>query len=202
MSKMGLHNPFGHLKHKLWSKEGQGIKFTVWFLTTNSRELTQFPCMQNTIEKLRRPKVAGVPTLAILVVPLGNPGIKNHLDVGPVGSHRLYYKGESGGFPQVRDVMSLVSSSCLWLVLTSKVFQLYTNHLVLVLCRPMWVCEACQFFLVPSWSSSMPLYPFEVPRAREHAPTLGSFVVFCLGLTFESFKELGACQIRILSKYY
>jgi hypothetical protein len=26
MSKMGLHNPFGHLKHKLGPKEGPGIK--------------------------------------------------------------------------------------------------------------------------------------------------------------------------------
>jgi len=24
MSKMGLHDPFGHLKHKLWPKEGPG----------------------------------------------------------------------------------------------------------------------------------------------------------------------------------
>jgi hypothetical protein len=27
MSKMGLHDPFGHLKHKLWPKEGSGVKF-------------------------------------------------------------------------------------------------------------------------------------------------------------------------------
>jgi hypothetical protein len=26
MSKMGLHDPFGHLKHKLWPKEGLSIK--------------------------------------------------------------------------------------------------------------------------------------------------------------------------------
>jgi hypothetical protein len=25
MSKMGLHDPFGHLKHKLWPKERSGI---------------------------------------------------------------------------------------------------------------------------------------------------------------------------------
>jgi hypothetical protein len=33
------------------------------------------------------------------------------LDVGPVASHRVYYKGEGGGFPQVRAVVSLVSPS-------------------------------------------------------------------------------------------
>jgi hypothetical protein len=26
MSKMGLHNPFGHLQHKLWQKERPGGK--------------------------------------------------------------------------------------------------------------------------------------------------------------------------------
>ncbi len=66
-----------------------------------------------------------------------------------------------------------------------------TNHLVLVLCTPMWISEACQFFLVPSRSSSTPFYPSKVLRARKCAPTFYSFVVFCLGLTFESLKELG-----------
>jgi hypothetical protein len=26
MSKMGLHDAFGHFKHKLWQKEGPGVK--------------------------------------------------------------------------------------------------------------------------------------------------------------------------------
>jgi len=34
-----------------------------------------------------------------------------------------------------------------------------------------------------------------VLRARERAPTFDSSVVFCLGLTYESFKELGVRQI-------
>jgi hypothetical protein len=29
MSKMGLHDPFGHFKHKLWPKEGLGVKLTI-----------------------------------------------------------------------------------------------------------------------------------------------------------------------------
>jgi len=29
MSEMGLHDPFGHLKHKLWPKEGPGVKLAV-----------------------------------------------------------------------------------------------------------------------------------------------------------------------------
>jgi len=29
MSKMGLHNPFGYLKHKLWPKEGLAVNWQV-----------------------------------------------------------------------------------------------------------------------------------------------------------------------------
>jgi hypothetical protein len=87
------------------------------------------------------------------------PGKKSHLDVGPVERCRVYYKGEGGGFPQVQTVMSLVCSCCPWFVLALKVLQLCINHLVWVVCKPVWVSEACQLFLVPSRSSNTPLYP-------------------------------------------
>jgi len=64
------------------------------------------------------------------------PGEKSHLDVGPVERYKIYYKGEGGGFPQVRAVVSLVCPCCSWLVLAPKVLQLCTNHLVWVVCRP------------------------------------------------------------------
>jgi hypothetical protein len=53
-----------------------------------------------------------------------------------VESHRVYYKGEGGGFPQVRAVVSLVCPCYPWLVLAPKVLQLCTNHFVWVVCRP------------------------------------------------------------------
>jgi len=83
----------------------------------------------------RAPKSQGVSVLVILGLPLGSPRTKSHLDVGLVERHKIYYKGEGGGFPQVQAVMSLVSPNCPWLILTPKVLQLCTNHLVLVLCR-------------------------------------------------------------------
>jgi hypothetical protein len=101
----------------------------------------------------------GVPTWAILELPLGSPGTKSHLDVGPMKRCKVYYKGEGGSFSQVQAVVSLVCLCCSWLVLAQKVLQLHTNHLVWVLCRPMWVNEVCQLFLVPSQRSNTPLYP-------------------------------------------
>jgi hypothetical protein len=53
--------------------------------------------------------VVGVLTLAISRFSFGSPGTKSHLDVGLVERHKIYYKGEGGGFPQVRAVLNLVS---------------------------------------------------------------------------------------------
>jgi hypothetical protein len=61
--------------------------------------------------KLWGPKVVGVPTLGISGLPFGSPGTKCHLDVGLVERHKIYYKGEGGGFPKVRAVVSVVSPS-------------------------------------------------------------------------------------------
>jgi len=36
---MGLHDPFKYLKHKLWLKEGMGVKVSIWLLTIKSQKL-------------------------------------------------------------------------------------------------------------------------------------------------------------------
>jgi len=56
-------------------------------------------------------KVTKIPTLGILGFPFRNLGTKCHLDVGLMERHRIYYKGEGGGFPQVQAVVSFVSPS-------------------------------------------------------------------------------------------
>jgi len=38
---MASHEPFEHLQHKLWQKEGSKVKLIVWLPTTKSRESTQ-----------------------------------------------------------------------------------------------------------------------------------------------------------------
>ncbi len=126
-------------------------------------------------------------------------GEKNHMDVGPVERSRVYYKGEGGGFPQVRAMVSLVCPCCPWLVLAPKVLQLYTNHLVWVVCRPVWVGEACQLFLVPSQSSNTPFYPSKCCELQSVPRFLPHFRCFSLGFTFESLKELGVRHHNKLS---
>jgi hypothetical protein len=108
---------------------------------------------------------------------------------------RVYYKGEGGGFPQVQAVVSLVCPCCPWFVLAPKVLQLCTNHLMWVVCRPVWVSETCQLFLVPSWSSNTPLYLFKVLWARERASTPPLSTVFHLD-SFSNPSKSWECVIK------
>jgi len=105
-------------------------------------------------------------------------GKKSHLDVGHVERCRIYYKGECGGFPQIRAVVSFVCPCCPWVVLAPKVLQLCTNHLVCVVCRPVWVSEAFQLFLVPSRNSNTPLYPSKCCELQS-VPRLLPLLLFC-----------------------
>jgi hypothetical protein len=122
---MGLHHPFEHLKHKLWPKEGPGVKLASKpqtqplkvrdrpdFLACKLRATYCSKALNNSYKfaldlisigslhtKLWASKVAGVLILGILGLPLGSPGTKCHLNVGPMAKHKVYYKGEGGGFP-------------------------------------------------------------------------------------------------------
>jgi len=49
---------------------------------------------------------------------------------GPMAKHKIYYKGEGGGFPQVQAVVNLVNL-CLPVVRPcTKMLQLCTNQFV------------------------------------------------------------------------
>jgi hypothetical protein len=55
------------------------------------------------------PKVLGVQTGIVSGLHFGSPGKKSHLDASAAENCREYYKGEDGGFPRVRAVVSQVS---------------------------------------------------------------------------------------------
>ncbi len=59
--------------------------------------------------KLWAPKVAEIPIVGISGLPLENPRTKSHLDVAPWRAVEYIIKGEGGGFPEVRAMVSLVN---------------------------------------------------------------------------------------------
>jgi len=130
---MGLHHPFEYLKHKLWPKEGSGVKLAIWLPPIKSQESPLFLCMQvachislerswqglqllfrpnfnrRSARKVMGPQSCRSPNFGNFETPTLSLETKCHLDVGLVAMHRVYYKGEGGGFPQVWAVVSLVS---------------------------------------------------------------------------------------------
>jgi hypothetical protein len=75
--------------------------------------------------------------MGISRLPFRSPFTKRHLGAGPVAMHRVYYKGEGGGFPQVRVVVSLVSPCLPMTCSCTKVLELRTNQLVV------WFVQVC-----------------------------------------------------------
>jgi hypothetical protein len=57
------------------------------------------------------PKVARVLDVGISRLPSGSPMTKWHLGASLVDRHKVYYKGEGGGFAQIQAVVSLLSPS-------------------------------------------------------------------------------------------
>jgi hypothetical protein len=139
--------------------------------------------------KLWGPKVVGVPMLAILGLPLQSLGTKCHLDVGLVERHKIYYKGEGGGFPQVQAMVSFVSPS---LPGFNPGFNYALTDLLFGLCTSVWVIKCLSFFLVPSWSSNKPLYPSKCYELRSVPPTPCSSIVVILGSHLSLSRSLGA----------
>jgi len=133
-------------------------------------------------------KIVGFLTGAISGTHSAIPWEKNHVDVSSVASHKVYYKGGRWWLPPSSDRGE--SSVSVLPVVRPLVLQLCTSHFVWVVCRPVWVSEACQLFLVPSQSSNMPLYPSKCYELR-NVPRLLPLPMSLFGHTFESFKELG-----------
>jgi len=102
--------------------------------------------------------------------------------------------------PQVWAVMSLVSPSCLWFVLTPKVFQLYTNHWMFGFVQVRVSSWCLSFFLVPSQSSSTPLYPQSAAN-QGVCPTPYFFVVFSLNSRLSPLRSLGVRHILWLNSW-
>ncbi len=159
MSKMA-HVPFGHLQHKLWTKEGLGVKLTVWLPTTKSWESTrpwrvQVECdtplesfqgelqvcfrfhpdrrSEQGVMNSQSPKSPNRDSSKLLLESLGK---KCHWDVGVAGKHKEYYMGEGGGFSRFWVVVSHVSPvlpmAC---PSTESAFKCELTNLLMVWCR-------------------------------------------------------------------
>jgi hypothetical protein len=134
---MGSHDPFGHLTHKLWPKEGSKVTLTIWLPPTKSQESPWFPHIlvacniplerskrglqlffkpylnQRSAHKIMGPQNLRSSNFGNFGTPTWESKDKMQLGVGPMAKHKVYYKGEGGGFSQVRAVVNLVNPKLL-----------------------------------------------------------------------------------------
>jgi hypothetical protein len=133
---MGSYHPFGHLKYKLWPKAGSWVKLAVWLPTTKSQESTRFPDLQVACNILLKiswqrlqlcfkphfnrkstcevigPQSCRSPNFGNFGTPTWESQDKKPFGCEPCGeAHSILYKGEGGGFPQVRGVVNLMNPS-------------------------------------------------------------------------------------------
>jgi hypothetical protein len=161
MSKMGSHDPFGYLKHKLWPKEGPGVKLPIWLPTTKSQELAQFICVQVACNILLERSWRGIqlclkPHLERRFVKqvmglqsCGSPNFENFRipNLGVSGQNNIWVlvpwlgtnntiRGKVVASPKFGPCWILWIHVCPWLVYAPKVLQLCSNQLVV------WVCAS------------------------------------------------------------
>jgi hypothetical protein len=147
ISKMGLHEPFGHLQHKLWQKERPGVKLAVWLPTTRSRELTWPRCVQvkcntplerswqelqvcfrphfnrRSEQKVMTPQSGRSPNRDSFRTPPWESRDKKPFECRCREEAQIILYGGSGGFPRVWAVVSLVSLESPVTCPSTKVFQ-------------------------------------------------------------------------------
>jgi hypothetical protein len=152
---MGSHDPFGHLKHKLWPKERLGVKLIIWLPTTKSQELIWFPCVQVACDILLESSRWGLQLCSRphlnhrsahkIMGPqshkspnFGNFGIPIWMGVSWKGT--MYnIRGKVMASPKSGPWWVFWVRVCSWLVLTPKVLQLCINELIVWFCANM--CE-------------------------------------------------------------
>jgi hypothetical protein len=181
MSKMGLHDPFGHLQHKLWQKEkskinsifvhANGMRYIVGKLSTKVTTLLQTSSQSKVWAISYGPTKLQESNLSSFGTPLWESRDKKAIWMWALwrGVENTIW-GKVVASPESGPWWVLWIQNRPWLVLAPKVLQHSTNQLCGWLDADLseWV-NCLSFFLVPSQSSSTPLYPFKVLRARECA---------------------------------
>jgi hypothetical protein len=187
MFKMVLHDPFDYLQHKLWPKEGSGVKLSIWFSTTKSREYIEicackrhvtycwkaltkgynyfinFTSIKGLHKKLWASKVMRVP---ISGLPTWESQEKWHLDVDPMINHKEYYKGEGGDFHQIWGHVEFCESmyAC-GLSMHQKCFNCALINLLSSLCTTIWIIDL--LVILPSSHPRAPTRLFLPPKCYE-----------------------------------
>jgi hypothetical protein len=163
---MGSHDPFGHLKHKLWPKEGSGVNLSIWLLTIKSQESPQFHCVQVachiSLESFqRRLQLCFIPHLnrRVYTQSYGPPKLQESqfwkfqdFHLGFSGQNVIWVlvpwtgieyiiRGKVVASPKSGPWWVLWICVCPWLVRAPKCSNYALSNLLFGLCKCVWVIE-------------------------------------------------------------
>jgi len=213
MFKMGSHDPFGYLKHKLCPKERLGIKVAIWLPTTRSQEFPWFTCMQMTCYILMKSFRQGLQLC-----------FRTHLNQRSAQEVMGFqsYRGPNFGTPNLRvpwqndiwlqtpwpsienTIMGKVVAS--WSLGHGEYYEFVFAHglsvhqkcsnyaltnLLFGLCRSVWIINL--LVIRPNPHSGIPTCPstLELLWTKTCSLTPYPSIVFTFGLIIESIKEFG-----------
>jgi len=219
MSKMGSHDAFGYLKHKLWPKEGSRVKLPIWLLTIKSQESPQFPCVQVVCDISLESSRRGLQLYF-------RPHLNRRITHKVMGLQSC----ESPNFGNFRIHLRVSGQNVIWVLVPwpgtkytirgkvvtsstpgrdesykfvfahgSSMHQKCSNYALINflfgLCRSVWVIEL--FFNLPNPHLEALARPSttEVLRVKERAPTFYSSTIFTLDLHLSLSRNLGAHQL-------
>jgi hypothetical protein len=219
MFKIGGHDPFEYLKHKLWPKERSGVKLPIWLPTIKSWELPWFTCVQvlclislessrwglqlcfkitsigGLHKKLWASKVARVPISRISRFPTWESKDEMTFGCRPYGQAQRILQGgrwwlpPSLGHDESCESMFAHGSS-----VHQKCPNYAITNLLFSLCRSMWIIDP--LVTHPNPHPGAPTHPStpNVLWARERTPTPYPSDIFTFGLVVESIKEFGGAS--------
>jgi len=204
---MGLRDPFRHLKHKLWPKEGP-LKVGNWpdFLACRCHATYRWKALNkgyklasNLISirdlhiKLWAPKVTRDPVVKISGLPLEGPKTKWHLGALPWLGIEYTIRGKVVASPKSRPWWILWVHVCMWLICAPKCSNYTLTNLLFGFCMFVWVIKV--FVNLPNPIPELQHAPLP-PKCYElgSAPWLLHLSLFIFGLIVESIKELGGAS--------
>jgi hypothetical protein len=207
MSKMGSHDLFGYLKHKLWSKERLRVKLQISLPTTKSLKSPWFPCVQ-----------------VVYDIPLKTFWRCLQLYFGSQFNQRFTWEvmglqscrnpnfkkfGLNLGVPRQNDILVLtlwpgIETNIrgkvvdflkfgLWWVLWvhQKCFNCALTNLLFGFCRSVWIIGPLIIRPSPHPEALACPSTFEMLQARERTPTFDPSAIFTFEFTIEFIKEFG-----------
>jgi len=205
MFKMGSHDPFGYLKHKLWQKERLKVKLSISFPITKSWESPWFTCVYvachislkrswKGLQLCFRPHFQshGSPNFENFEIP--KFGISGQNDIwmwAPWPGTKNIIRGRWWLPPSLGHGEFCEYVFACGLYVHQKCPNYALTNLLFGLCKLVWIIDPLVIRLSPHPEAITRLSTPEMLRTRECTPIYYPSIIFTFWIVIKSIKECG-----------